>query len=558
MRQLETLLLWASALGAVVLAADPPRPRGVGPEFSKFYKSSESFACISDPGAKLDAARVNDDYCDCADGSDEPGTAACAHLSPRSPASPYGARGNLTVALPGFYCKNKGHRPAYVPFTHVNDGVCDHELCCDGSDEWAGVGGISCPDRCKEIGKEWRRQDEQRKKALGAAAKERRGLVEQAAVLKKEVADRVGTLGAEIQAAEKKAADLERELAEVERRERGRVVRDPGKGKKVNVLVRLAKDRVDELREALSYVIQQRDLARTEAVEMEGILAAFKEEYNPNFNDEGVKRAVRRWEEFAETRVPQGVETWGSHDLAGVLQEDGADSGIDWAEWQGAGESDVDVLYDFEAYLPGPVRDWLDGKLRELRLLLIANGILAEASGVSESAAVTSARTALNTARDAERDLRSSLDSLSVDLGQDYGADDVFRALKGKCVEADSGEYTYEHCYLGSTTQKPKKGGSNTSLGTFGRIEAVEVDDGALPADGRGLGSGRRVALRYENGQACWNGPARSVLVVLGCGERDEIWRVREEEKCVYRFEGASPAVCEGEVEGGKEGKDEL
>jgi protein kinase C substrate 80K-H len=108
---------------------------------------------------------------------------------------------------------------------------------------------------------------------------------------------------------------------------------------------------------------------------------------------------------------------------------------------------------------------------------------------------------------------------------------------------------------LGHTTQKSKKGGGNTGMGTFAHITSISADED-LPADGKGLGSGERIALKYENGQHCWNGPARSTLVVLACAEVDEIWKVVEEEKCVYRMEVGTPAVCgvevkKADVEGG-------
>ena len=93
------------------------------------------------------------------------------------------------------------------------------------------------------------------------------------------------------------------------------------------------------------------------------------------------------------------------------------------------------------------------------------------------------------------------------------------------------------------TKQKPKKRGGDTGMGHFMRFDTVTVDE-EIPADGKGVGSGQRVALRYENGQHCWNGPSRSTLVVLACAESDEIWKISEEEKCVYRMEVGTPAVC--------------
>lgn len=88
------------------------------------------------------------------------------------PGAPDGTS-NTTIALPGFYCKNKGHIPNYIPHQFVNDGVCDYELCCDGSEEYDGVGGVKCPDKCGEIGKEWRRLDEVKQKTMRAALKKK-------------------------------------------------------------------------------------------------------------------------------------------------------------------------------------------------------------------------------------------------------------------------------------------------------------------------------------------------------------------------------------------------
>ena len=186
----------------------------------------------------------------------------------------------------------------------------------------------------------------------------------------------------------------------------------------------------------------------------------------------------------------------------------------------------------------------MDQKLRDLRVILIDNGILASSREAgSESKAVVDARAGLKAAQDELDDKKKSLTNHQEDLGQDFGADDIFRALKGQCISKDSGEYNYELCWLDRTSQKPKKGGSITGMGNFVRIDSITVDDD-VPPDGKGVGSGEKVVLRYENGQHCWNGPNRSTMVVLGCAEKDEIWKIVEEEKCVYRMEVGTPAVC--------------
>ncbi|XP_060526312.1 glucosidase 2 subunit beta [Cylas formicarius] len=92
------------------------RIRGTHPQEEHFYVPRYGkFVCIKSMEI-LEFNKVNDDYCDCLDGTDEPGTNAC----------PNGV----------FYCSTTTeHRkfPKLVPSAKVNDGICD---CCDGSDEY--------------------------------------------------------------------------------------------------------------------------------------------------------------------------------------------------------------------------------------------------------------------------------------------------------------------------------------------------------------------------------------------------------------------------------------
>ena len=89
-----TALLVVGAGGAAVAL-----PRGVPRSLASLY-AGETFACLSG-GGTVPAVRVNDDYCDCADGSDEPGTAACGSVD-------VGAGAGAAAGGGRFYCANQG------------------------------------------------------------------------------------------------------------------------------------------------------------------------------------------------------------------------------------------------------------------------------------------------------------------------------------------------------------------------------------------------------------------------------------------------------------------
>jgi protein kinase C substrate 80K-H len=154
-------------------------PRGVSPADAHRYAAVDG--AIECGGQVIPGARVNDDYCDCPDGADEPGTSAC----------PNGR----------FYCQNKLHRAEVVPASRVNDGVCD---CCDGSDEWAGV--VTCPHTCRELGLATRTRN-----------RERFAMVQRGLAARKEAAAKAA---AELDAKRAELANLKKVLAEQEAEEK--------------------------------------------------------------------------------------------------------------------------------------------------------------------------------------------------------------------------------------------------------------------------------------------------------------------------------------------------
>ncbi|KAK2848535.1 hypothetical protein FQN49_005629 [Arthroderma sp. PD_2] len=557
------LLLFTAAVGPTLCVAASEkgsRPRGVGPEFAKFYKDTTSFTCISNPSIKIPFSAVNDEYCDCPDGSDEPGTSACSFISSLSPSyssNPGNDKTNNTLALPGFYCKNKGHTPLYVSFQRVNDGVCDYDICCDGSDEWAHVGGLKCEDKCKEIGKQWKKAEEVKDKSYAAALRKRKELVSKSSQTEKEIQDRIQMLEKEAQGLEISVKDLEAELETVRANNRGKSAGGHKQGKTYE-LAQLAKSRTETLRTVLAEVHLQRDQVVNLLREAEGILSKFKEEYNPNFNDEGVKRAVRSWEDYIARKEEGNGDLFGDADVFDALKPEHDEPFEDPEQW--AEEAEVGLVYKLASFLPAGVVNSIEDGLASLRSTLVSNGLLAGDSpdiDSNEPREVKDARDRVTTAQSSLNSKKSEIKRHKGDLEYDFGTDSVFRALKGECVSKDSGEYTYELCWMEKTKQKSKKGRGDTTMGNFDKISSIVVDE-ATPSGQ--IIQKTKVTLLYTNGQSCWNGPSRSTTVILECGENNELTKISEDEKCIYSMFVTTPAACgsPGKDEPENKGKDEL
>ncbi|KAF3491123.1 glucosidase 2 subunit beta [Arthroderma uncinatum] len=462
-----------------------------------------------------------------------------------------------SLPLPGFYCKNKGHVPLYVNFQRVNDGVCDYDICCDGSDEWAHVGGLKCEDKCKEIGKQWKKTEEEKDKSYATALRKRKELVAKSSKTKREMQERISVLEKEAQELEVSVKDLEAELETVRANNRGKSAGGQKQGKAYE-LAQLAKTRTDTLRTVLAEVHHQRDQVVNLLREAEGILSKFKEEYNPNFNDEGVKRAVRSWEDYIARKEEGDGDLFGDADLFDALKPEHDEPFNDPEQW--AEEAEVGLIYKLAYFLPASVVNSIEDSLSGLRSALVSNGLLADNSLDSDS----NEPRAVKEARDRVSNAQSSLDSKKSeikrhkgDLEHDFGADSVFRALKGECISKDSGEYTYELCWMEQTKQKSKKGRGDTTMGNFEKISSMVVDE-ATPSGQ--IVQKTKVTLLYTNGQSCWNGPSRSTTVILECGENNELTKISEDEKCIYSIFVTTPAVCDspGKNEAESSGKDEL
>jgi len=143
---------WALIVGTQWLAL-APRAQLLG-SGSHMHSTAVHGECAKSLPVQL----VNDDFCDCVDGSDEPDTAACSFVDPFDPLRAGDA--------PKFICKNDGHVAKKVSPSRVGDGVCD---CCDGTDEPTD----KCTNDCFEVGRAWRAARAEAEKAVRAGLEQR-------------------------------------------------------------------------------------------------------------------------------------------------------------------------------------------------------------------------------------------------------------------------------------------------------------------------------------------------------------------------------------------------
>ncbi|GJE84796.1 Glucosidase 2 subunit beta [Phanerochaete sordida] len=522
------LALPLSALAAV------EKTHGVPPSLlAKYSPSSKStWACL-DGSKEIAWSAVNDDFCDCADGSDEPGTGACPNTR--------------------FYCANEGHIGALIASSRVNDGLCEPE-CCDGSDERPGV----CKNTCKEVGAAYRAKQEAERKLRKTGSKIRASYITFAQKEKKRLEDVVATSAQEV-ATKQKEVDRLKDL--VERTESLSLAALEHKKQSPLYQAMLKQHQV------LKSLQREHEKHLEREKELGDILTNLRSGYNPNYQDMAVLEAVRGWEFLAGlphiNDVKKDEEATEEELGSDAVEEDDEEDGILSAEelekelpavldtdYESlliehdrhiGSPSEESVLFDVSAYVPDALLPQFEAVKDSLLTWLKTFGIIKGGSQGGESADTSRAKQALSSAendlRNAEREKSNAEQELSRLFDPKwFGREGEWKKLQGTCLEKNTGDYTYEVCLFGEAKQKPNNGGSTFSLGHFDRWNDAEgVEPGSPEAYGKQY---------YTRGTKCWNGPQRSVQLVWTCGTENAILSVQELEKCEYQFTGTTPALC--------------
>ncbi|KAJ6567298.1 glucosidase II beta subunit-like-domain-containing protein [Mycena vulgaris] len=485
------MIPWLLLLPLPVLAFE--KTLGVPPALLSRYSppKSGSWKCL-DGSKEIPWDFVNDDACDCPDGSDEPGTSACPNST--------------------FYCQNVGHIGATIPSSRVNDGLCEPQ-CCDGSDERPGV----CKNACKEIGDEYRKQRDAERKIQKTGAKIRSSYITFAHKEKKRLEALVETFGS----GNRHIADRTESLsaAALEHKQQSPLY--------ITLMSHSSALKALQ-REHKKHLEREKSLGE--------ILDALRKGYNPNYQDMAVLEAVRGWEYLA------GLPHIGVEEDAQAAADVEEEKEEDEEEWTAEDlETGLDELLntDYVTLLMAHdehVRTPPSGSLFNWLEVIGIAGSDSENSADSSKArqALNDAEAALNRVKNDKKTAEEDMDEIFNIHG--FGAEGEWKKLDGTCLELNTGEYTYEVCMFDKARQKPNKGGTTFDLGSFSTWNSSPDVKPGEPAYYQ-----KQV---YNKGTRCWNGPERSVVLLLKCGTENAIHTVAELEKCEYQLTGTSPALC--------------
>eukprot|EP00238_Polyblepharides_amylifera_P005260 CAMPEP_0196575892 /NCGR_PEP_ID=MMETSP1081-20130531/5278_1 /TAXON_ID=36882 /ORGANISM="Pyramimonas amylifera, Strain CCMP720" /LENGTH=503 /DNA_ID=CAMNT_0041894331 /DNA_START=158 /DNA_END=1669 /DNA_ORIENTATION=- len=454
---------------------------GVAPSLARSYSLEDGkFRCL-DSSRVIDEKMVNDDYCDCADASDEPGTAACSNGH--------------------FYCLNRGYHPKTVFSSFVNDGVCD---CCDGSDEYAGR--ISCPNTCHSEGASVRAALKEELQASQKGAKMRVQYAASASDIKQKWAQ-------ELQKATEDATTL-RPIVDALK------VKNAAAEKAASAaMARKRKKADDELKEAAQELQEEEaDAGMHEAEEGAAGLEQAESELGADeiipeeeSEEERGQRIAAQWTTNTEAAGGGGDDPPPSDGLGSGSGEDLPEEEQKHADEEAEGEQEEEDEFAEEWIPPEKPVDWNDEE----------DGVWEPPDQEREAEVI---RKQFEEERRKLESLESTLEGLQKKLGRDYGPDEAFLPLEDKCTEVKLRQYIYQVCPFHSASQM--EGSSTVNLGDWNTFKD------------------NYTTMSFTSGMKCWNGPERSLTVSLVCGIEEKLSNVEEPNRCEYTAELATPAAC--------------
>ncbi|ODQ68684.1 hypothetical protein NADFUDRAFT_81555 [Nadsonia fulvescens var. elongata DSM 6958] len=467
--------------------------RGVAPVDQNKYlpigsdtHDNKVWACLTNPEIIIPWEAINDDYCDCPDGSDEPGTAACSGLNAQ--------------ALPGFWCQNIGYKARYIPNHRVNDGLCDYKLCCDGSDEWAHIGGVKCENRCEAMQREWHTLVDLETEELHRGLKIREERVQ-------ETWKKLETIREEMKDISDQLVHLKLQL-----NIRSENSHEVLWCETVKQQYEALQDRVKFLESKISSEDKAYDITEIDWTQCQPQQKA----------NLWTNMWASLWNKFIE-HLPAGIKNISKAQLHQFQK---------WLISNGFLEPETKFNPQKSAQIQAEIvklKQEYDIKREQL----------------------------LESNPDFGRDNIFYPYAVSIFNNGKVGSPDP-----GACINTYLAGYEYKVCPLHSVHQTGN--GHDSLLGKYESMSEVILERDNVTGLVRGLpkltedqmaagwtivGGKSKLVMEFSGGTKCWEGPQRKAKVEIFCGEIDGILAVKEAEKCQYVIEMVSPVACKEKLD---------
>lgn len=448
----------------------------------------DDWVCL-DGKKTIKYVQINDDFCDCLDGSDEPGTSAC----------PSGR----------FHCTNAGFKPLTIPSSRVNDGfvyflstsflcylknpftssICD---CCDASDEYNS--NSNCVNNCLELGREDRLKEKQLLELMKNGNQLRAEMAAKGKKLKEEhkirladlekskkqaeaVKEERQKLKEEAEAAENLALDVYRKAEEEQRKFKQEAEAQENRKEAEETFKRYDSNQNGflEIVEVQTRVVFDRNrdgavdeeearffLAESDQLDLENFITLAWPKIKPFLMLESG---------LFKPPAPEGSDQEERDQQEPPARED---SEIEEAELVNPEEEDVpgdeEEDEDYEDHGDGYVKpqdndhdhdhDHDDHDEHHEDLEPPKPEYDSETQELINRAA--EARNQFNTADRELRDLEREVQEIHDALEKDFGPEEEFGPLNGECFSYEDREYVYKLCPFDKASQQPKQGGSET------------------------------------------------------------------------------------------------
>ncbi|KAJ9179931.1 hypothetical protein P3X46_008242 [Hevea brasiliensis] len=490
---------------------------GIPPQDEDYFKT-DTLKC-KNGSKKFTRAQLNDDFCDCPDGTDEPGTSAC----------PQGK----------FYCRNAGHLPVSLPSSRVNDGICD---CCDGSDEYDGK--MNCPNTCWEAGKVARDKLQRKIDMFKEGVTLRKKEIEQAKQVLANEREELSKLKNEKNILEGLVKQLKVHKEQIEKAEETESKEKEEKMEKLAEDQAKSGDKSDgDQKESSSSgdgniglsdesSLNKRD--KDEYENTEGLLKDGSESTERLSKEELGRLVASRWtggktghqeNEIVPAKSNDGGSSETSESTNNEIFYNNNDKKLSVGnDFDGpcsmckSGLEEPKDLYGINTLRSSSWLEKIKDTIRNIFQLVNLSPPLVDkldADRVRKDHDDTTSRLS---------DIEARITSLTEKLKHDFGTHKEFYLLYDQCFETKQDKYVYKVCPFKEATQE--EGYHKTELGEWEKFE-----------------NSYHIML-FSNGQGCWNGPNRSLKVKLRCGLKTELTDVDEPSRCEYVALMTTPILC--------------